>query len=58
MEKGNRYVLELTYSAFEKTKLREGIFNRNYILSGQGKLLPLLSIWQVSHWAEITGGTS
>lgn len=57
MGKGNRDVLVLAYSAFEKTKLREGIFNKSHILPGQGKFLPLLSIWPGNHWAGITDGT-
>ena len=35
MGKGNRYVSVLAYSAFEKTKLREGMFNKNHILPGK-----------------------
>lgn len=58
MVKGNRYVSMLACSAFEKTKLREGMFNKNHILPGQGKFLPLLSIWPGSHQAGVTDGTS
>lgn len=48
-----RCVLVLAYSAFEKTKLREGMFNESHLFSGQGKFLPLLSIWP-----GLTNGTS
>lgn len=36
-------MLVLGYSTFEKTKLREGLFNKSPIPPGQGKFLPLLS---------------
>lgn len=58
MGKGNRFVLVRAYSAFEKTKLREGMLNKSHILPGQGRFLPLLSIWPGSHWTGITDGTS
>lgn len=58
MGKGNRDVLVLLYSAFEKTKLWERIFNKSHILPGQGKFLPLFSIWPGSYWTGIADGTS
>lgn len=51
-------MLVRAYSAFEKTKLREGMLNKSHILPGQGRFLPLLSIWPGSHWTGITDGTS